>query len=86
MIAAVIIYLVVVGTVIAAVSIAATSDRRQRPQSVMRVERVGKHGVAYICAWCESNGNATAWAEANGLLPSHGICPLHQQQQLSSDK
>lgn len=48
------------------------------PPAVMRVEA----GTAYICAWCDAKNAAEEWAEACGLLPSHGICETHKAELL----
>lgn len=47
-----------------------------RPHAVMCVE--GE--VARICAWCPDKLDADAWAEARGLLTSHGICEACKAQ------
>ena len=51
-----------------------------KPSSVMRCGRVNRTPVAYICSWCEEVGDGTRWAEQNGFMPSHGVCPNHKAE------
>jgi len=41
------------------------------PQAVYRLRG---DGTASICAYCDAKAEADAWAVAQGLRPSHGIC------------
>lgn len=45
------------------------------PPGLQAILSVTDQGVAHVCAWCKDKPEADAWCSAQGITPSHSICP-----------
>lgn len=53
-------------------------NSNMQPPELQAILSVSEQGVAHICAWCKDKAEADAWCSAQGITPTHSICPRCQ--------